>query len=76
MNEQEIRSLIDDVKAGTSTRRSFIDRMIGLGLTAPLASQMLLHCGVASAQTASTYKPTKRGGGGPLKLLWWQGPRC
>src|SRR5271170_5119651 len=21
-----------------------------------------------------TYKPTKRGGGGTLKLLWWQGP--
>ena len=20
------------------------------------------------------YKPTKRGGGGPLKVLWWQGP--
>jgi peptide/nickel transport system substrate-binding protein len=22
----------------------------------------------------SVYKPTKRGGGGPLKLLWWQSP--
>ena len=22
------------------------------------------------------YKPTKRGGGGTLKLLWWQGRRC
>ncbi len=28
------------------------------------------------AQPASTYKPTKRGGGGPLKLLWWQGRPC
>jgi peptide/nickel transport system substrate-binding protein len=26
------------------------------------------------AEGASTYKPTKRGGGGALKLLWWQGP--
>jgi peptide/nickel transport system substrate-binding protein len=26
------------------------------------------------AQSPSPYKPTKRGGGGPLKLLWWQGP--
>jgi peptide/nickel transport system substrate-binding protein len=26
------------------------------------------------AQSPSTYKPTKRGGGGPLKVLWWQGP--
>ena len=73
MEEKEIRRLIDAVKSGTASRRSFIDRMIGLGLTAPLASQMLLYSGVASAQAASTYKPTKRGGGGPLKLLWWQG---
>jgi peptide/nickel transport system substrate-binding protein len=26
------------------------------------------------AQSPSPYKPTKRGGGGALKLLWWQGP--
>ncbi|MCX7362901.1 MAG: peptide ABC transporter substrate-binding protein, partial [Alphaproteobacteria bacterium] len=29
---------------------------------------------VAMAQSKPTYKPTKRGGGGPLKVLWWQGP--
>ena len=29
---------------------------------------------MAHAQTAPTYKPTKAGGGGTLKLLWWQGP--
>ena len=28
----------------------------------------------AMAQAKDTYKPTKRGGGGPLKMLWWQGP--
>jgi len=47
---------------------------VSLGLTAPLAAQMLLHSGVAQAQTALPYKPTKRGGGGTLRLLWWQGP--
>ncbi len=26
------------------------------------------------AQSKPVYKPTKRGGGGPLKVLWWQGP--
>jgi peptide/nickel transport system substrate-binding protein len=26
------------------------------------------------AQSPAPYPPTKRGGGGPLKLLWWQGP--
>ena len=73
MNEQEIRGLINAVKTGRLSRRGFIDTMIGVGLTAPLAAQMLLHSGVARAQAAFTYKPTKRGGGGALKLLWWQG---
>src|SRR5262249_57628084 len=30
--------------------------------------------GVAQAQTKTmAYRPTKRGGGGALKTLWWQG---
>jgi len=73
MNEKELRGLIEDVKVGKLSRRTFVNRMVGLGLTAPLASQMLSYAGVAQAQTKSTYKPTKRGGGGALKLLWWQG---
>jgi peptide/nickel transport system substrate-binding protein len=46
--------------------------MVGLGLTAPLAGQMLASAGVAHAQSKLMYKATKRGGGGPLKTLWWQ----
>ena len=41
-----------------------------------MATQMLALSGVAMAQPKSTYKPTKRGGGGLLKVLWWQGPTC
>ena len=75
MNERRIRGLIEDVKTGKLERRSFIQGMVGLGLTAPMASMLLLHAGVAQAQNAlPPYKPTKRGGGGTLKLLWWQGP--
>ncbi|MDP3086105.1 MAG: peptide ABC transporter substrate-binding protein, partial [Rubrivivax sp.] len=74
MNEQQLRGLIEEVREGQLPRRQFIQRMIGLGLTAPMASMMLMHAGVAQAQTALPYKPTKRGGGGALKLLWWQGP--
>ena len=48
--------------------------MIALGLTAPLAAQMLMHSGVAEAAEEFIYKPTKRGGGGALKVLWWQAP--
>jgi peptide/nickel transport system substrate-binding protein len=74
MDEKDLRNLIDDVKAGRLSRRAFVQTMIGLGLTAPLASQMLASAGVAQAQTSKlTYKPTKRGGGGALKVLWWQG---
>jgi len=74
MDEQALRGLIAKVKAGRLSRRAFVQRMVALGLTAPMASQMLNHCGVAQAQTNIVYKPTKRGGGGSLKLLWWQSP--
>src|SRR6266516_873075 len=73
MNEQQLRGLIASVRAGRLSRRSFLRKMLALGLTAPLASQMLAYAGVARAQPAFQYKPTKRGGGGALKLLWWQG---
>jgi peptide/nickel transport system substrate-binding protein len=74
MNERHLRSLVALVKAGKMSRRVFVRKMVELGLTAPLASQMLAFAGVAAAQTQSEYKPTRRGGGGALKLLLWQGP--
>src|SRR6266568_5507810 len=46
--------------------------MVAVGLTAPMAGMMLSQSGVAMAETAIPYKPTKAGGGGPLKLLFWQ----
>jgi peptide/nickel transport system substrate-binding protein len=74
MLDTELRTMIDDVKDGRVDRRAFVQRMIGLGLTAPMATQILALGGVAMAQSPAPYKPTKRGGGGPLKLLFWQGP--
>jgi len=38
MNEQELRNLISQVKAGSMSRRSFVQRMIALGLTALLGA--------------------------------------
>jgi peptide/nickel transport system substrate-binding protein len=73
MDEQGLRELITQVKAGRLSRRGFVQMMVGLGLTAPLAAQMLASAGVAQAQSKLMYKATKRGGGGPLKVLWWQG---
>ncbi len=74
MQERDIRQLIEQVRNGKLARRSFVQRMLGAGLTAPMAGMMLMHAGIANAQTAIPYKPTKRGGGGTLKVLWWQGP--
>ena len=73
MDERELRTMIGEVKRGAMSRRHFVQTMIGLGLTAPMAAQMLASAGVAQAQSKLTYKPTKRGGGGALKTLWWQG---
>src|SRR5712691_12652815 len=76
MDEYQLRELISDVKAGRMSRREFVRAMVGLGLTAPLAAQMLAANGLAEAQTrpAPGLNPTKRGGGGRLRLLWWQAP--
>ncbi len=74
MEEQELRGLIGEVKAGTLSRRRFVQTMVALGLTAPMAAQMLASAGVAQAQPKPTFSPTKRGGGGLLKTLWWQSP--
>ena len=74
MNERELRGLIGDVKNGRLSRRGFVQRMMAVGLTAPMATQMLAYFGRRDgAVEVAAYKPTKRGGGGPLKMLWWQG---
>jgi peptide/nickel transport system substrate-binding protein len=75
MNEQMLRELVNQVRDGNLARREFIGRMVALGIGLPLASAMLAD--VAHAQAGASeapYKPTKRGGGGPLRLLLWQGP--
>ncbi len=72
MNERELRQLIAAVQAGRVSRRAFVRKMVGLGLTAPFATQLLAHAGLAQTTPATEYKPTKAGGGGALKLLFWQ----
>jgi peptide/nickel transport system substrate-binding protein len=74
MTEPELRELIAAVKAGRMSRRAFVHRMVGLGLTAPFAGRLLTHAGIAQAATSIEYKPTKAGGGGTLKALLWQAP--
>ena len=75
MTEAHIRQLIADVRQGHLSRRGFVGRLGALGVAAPLATLLLAHEGLAQvAGTAPPYKPTRRGGGGPLRVLMWQGP--
>jgi peptide/nickel transport system substrate-binding protein len=73
--EPLLRHLLHEAKTSRMPRRNFIAALVQLGLTAPMASMLLAHSGVAMAQpSVPSYKPTRRGGGGTLRLLWWQGP--
>ncbi|MCX7962102.1 MAG: peptide ABC transporter substrate-binding protein [Burkholderiales bacterium] len=74
MDDRDLRALLSAVREGRLPRRRFIQILAGLGFTAPMATQLLALSGVAMAQATSTYKPTRRGGGGALKALWWQAP--
>ena len=74
MKEHELRAAVDDVSVGRITRRQFIDRMLALGVAAPLTGEMLASIGVAPAAAQPTFTPAKRGGGGALKILMWQAP--
>src|SRR5476651_2735093 len=74
MDERELRGLIGQVKSGGLSRRGFVRKLAAVGLGAPVAGQLLVAGGVAMAQSRSSYKPTKRGGGGSLKILLWQAP--
>src|SRR5499427_638490 len=74
MDERDIHGLIADVRAGRLSRRAFTRIMIGLGLVAPLAARMLGAGSVVAQPRADGFTPTRRGGGGQLKVLWWQAP--
>jgi peptide/nickel transport system substrate-binding protein len=71
----DLETMMAQVRAGTLSRRGFIRRLAAIGWTAPMAVQLLMLGGAEPARAAaSAYKPTKSGGGGTVKLLWWQAP--
>ncbi len=74
MTEDDLRQLIGRVRQGRLSRRGFARRVAGLGLSAPMATQLLALAGAApaAAQDQPAYRPTRRGGGGALKILYWQ----
>jgi peptide/nickel transport system substrate-binding protein len=74
MDEDRIRTLIGEVNAGRLSRRRFIRSMVTLGLTVPLAVRLLPSKPALAQGVGSAFQPTRRGGGGPLRLLYWQAP--
>jgi peptide/nickel transport system substrate-binding protein len=73
MNQYQLRELVAMASAGRMSRRALVRKLVALGLTAPLASQLLAHAGLAQTAGGTEYKPNKAGGGGTLKTLFWQG---
>jgi peptide/nickel transport system substrate-binding protein len=75
MDAQALRECVEDVRAGRLSRRQFTRTMVRLGLTVPLAAGLLASAGPVRAQPrAAGFRPTRRGGGGALRTLWWQAP--
>jgi ABC-type transport system substrate-binding protein len=78
VEEQELRAWVWRVATGEASRRQFIRAMLGLGLSGPLIGDMLATYTPAAAQGTGaaqpTFTPTRRGGGGKLRLLFWEAP--
>ncbi len=78
IEEHDLRHWIRRVVEGKASRRQFMRTMLGFGLSAPLVANLLSAYAPAAAQgargTPSAFTPSKRGGGGRLRLLWWQAP--
>jgi peptide/nickel transport system substrate-binding protein len=73
----DLRRWIRAVAAGKASRRQFMRTLLGLGLSGPFVAHLLATQtpGMAGGHLPpSTYTPTRRGGGGKLRLLWWQAP--
>jgi ABC-type transport system substrate-binding protein len=75
MDEHAIRELVADVKNERLSRRCFLDTMLGVGVTMPMVANLLSAAGVAHAQPkTTTAAPTRRGGGGQVRMLYWAAP--
>ena len=73
MTSATVDALLDAVRCGAMGRRAFVRAMLMLGVSAPLASQVLVAAGLGAAHAQTpTWTPARRGGGGTLRALWWQ----
>lgn len=82
MLDWNFRDLLEGFKAGRISRRQFISTLTRAGVPIGIVATMLASCkangpGEPSGSTPTSnapFVPKQRGGGGQLKLLWWQAP--
>ncbi|PYM91818.1 MAG: peptide ABC transporter substrate-binding protein, partial [Candidatus Rokuibacteriota bacterium] len=74
MDEWELAESLRRVREGSLDRRQFARTLLGLGLTAPMVVELLGPRPGHAQALRSVFTPTRRGGGGELKTLWWQAP--
>src|SRR4029453_12000641 len=83
MLDWNLRNLLEDLKAGRISRRQFITPLTRSGIPIGVVATLLASCSskgsdepknTAPTDEGSPFVPKQRGGGGQLKLLWWQAP--
>src|SRR5882672_879989 len=78
VEEHELREWVRRVTHGEERRRQFLRAMLGFGLSGPLLADLLATYTPARAQgtrdAPQVFTPTRRGGGGKLRLLSWDAP--
>src|SRR5712692_2333296 len=78
LEEQELREWVRRVAHGEASRRHFLHAMLGLGLSGSLLADLLATAAPAAAQDTPgappAFTPTRRGGGGKLRLLFSEAP--
>ncbi len=78
LEEHELRAWVRRVAHGEASRRQCIRVMLGLGLSGPMIADLLATSTPATAQgtrdAQQAFTPSKRGGVGKLRLLYWQAP--
>src|SRR5688572_239734 len=82
MLDWTIRNLLEEFKSGGISRRQFITALTRVGIPIGVIATLLTSCGNEGvpggtdvpAPDESPFEPKQRGGGGQLKLLYWQAP--
>jgi peptide/nickel transport system substrate-binding protein len=84
MPERTVQELLKDFTSGRINRRQFITTLTRAGVPIGAVAAILASCkgreagntdanyGSAPVADEAPFEPKQRGGGGQLKLLWWQ----